>query len=75
MKRLRAIKGAKRGRPLKPRRVSKKATTAAKRAVKAKKTASKGTPDRMLDRNFREHQYWMVKRREFWRRQFQNLTS
>ena len=73
MRRLKAIKGKKKGRPAGPSRPLKKSTLARKRVSRTKKVASKESPDRMMDRNFREHQYWMVKRREYWRRQFMNL--
>ena len=73
MRRLRAIKGTKKGRPAKLVRTSKKATLSRKNVAKIKKVVRKESPDQAMERNFREHQYWMVKRREFWRKQFMNL--
>lgn len=73
MRRLRAIKGTKKTRPRRPVCSSKKSPLAKRGSVKVKKTVAKESPDRLAERNFREHQYWIVKKREYWRRQFMNL--
>ena len=73
MRRLRAIKGKKKGRPVKTVRSCKKPALSRKSEAKIKKVVRKESPDQATERNFREHQYWMLKRREYWRKQFMNL--